>query len=199
MIHQMLDQFSEHWPHAANFEGTVRQLQNSIASLQGRIETIEQVSTQLESEKTAGDALSLAHGAAGDIEMMRQTRLSKLKGNAIEGDASPKTSFAEKERLATIEKKLAQMQENLDAFETNGQSHQPDNGVAEQDLRELRAKIDNLESEAKVIGPRVETHDALLQEGQKWLSKAQGEIKALILEAGKVKGRLEELEEEYLR
>ncbi|KAI7566227.1 hypothetical protein KC346_g21055, partial [Hortaea werneckii] len=98
-----------------------------------------------------------------------------------------------------IEKKLAQIQENLDAFETNGQFHQPDNGVVVQDLRELRAKIDSLESEAKVIGPRVETHDAALQEGQKRLGRAQDEIKALILEAGKVKGRLKELEEEYLR
>ncbi|KAI6869627.1 hypothetical protein KC338_g2508 [Hortaea werneckii] len=199
MIHQMLDQFSDHWPHAANFEETVRQLQNSIASLQERVKTIEQVSTQSRSEKTAENALSSAHGAASDVEMMRKATLSKLKGNAIEGDDSPETSDTEKERLAAIEKKLAQIQENMDAFETNGQSHQPDNGVVVQDLRELRAKIDNLESEAKVIGPRVETHDAALQEGQKRLGRAQDEIKALILEAGKVKGRLKELEEEYLR
>ncbi|KAI7282083.1 hypothetical protein KC345_g3710 [Hortaea werneckii] len=199
MVHQMLDQFSEHWPHAASFEGTVRQLQNMIASLQKRVETIEQMSTQSESEKIAENAFSSDHGAAGDIERTRKATLSKLKGNVIESDAAPERSDAEKERLATIENKLAQIHETLNAFETNASSHWPNNGVAEQDLRVLRAKIDNLESEAKVIGPRIETHDALLQEGQKRLSKAQGDIKALILEAGRVKGRLEELEEEYLR
>ncbi|KAI7190609.1 hypothetical protein KC363_g4284 [Hortaea werneckii] len=197
MIHQMLDQFSEHWPHAANYEAAVRQLQDLIASLEHRIKTVEQMST--ESNKSAENASTLARSAAGDIEKIREKALAGLKGNAIESDTSPETSVAEKERLTTIENELAKIQENLGAVETNGKSHRPDGGVAEQDLRELRAKIDNLESQAKIIGPRVENHDALLQEGQKWLSKAQGDIEALLVEAGRVKARLNNLEEEYLR
>ncbi|KAI6826229.1 hypothetical protein KC340_g6856 [Hortaea werneckii] len=197
MIHQMLDQFSEHWPHAANYEAAVRQLHDLIASLEHRIETVEQTST--ESNKSAENASTLARSAARDIERLREEALSRLKGNVDEGDASPETSVAEKERLKTIEKELAKIQENLGAVETNGKSHRPDGGVAEQGLRELRAKIDNLESQAKLIGPRVENHDALLQEGQKRLSKAQGDIEALLVEAGRVKARLNNLEEEYLR
>ncbi|KAI6934956.1 hypothetical protein KC355_g16016, partial [Hortaea werneckii] len=102
MVHQMLDQFSGHWPHAANYEATVHQLQDLITSLQHRAETVEQMST--ESKKTAENASSLAHGAAGDLERMKKETLSKLKGNATESDASPEISAAEKqafqERLA---------------------------------------------------------------------------------------------------
>lgn len=201
MVHQMLNQFSEHWPHAANYEATVHQLQDLIASLQHRAETVEQMST--ESKKTADNASSLAHGAAGDLERMKKETLSKLKGNVTESDGSPEISAAEKQafqvRLATIENKLAKIQENLNAVETNGKAHGSDNGVPEKDIRELRKRIDDLESEVQVNAPRVENHDSLLREGQKRLSKAQGDITALLMEAGRVKGRLKVLEEEYLR
>ncbi|GAB1743133.1 hypothetical protein NU219Hw_g8989t1 [Hortaea werneckii] len=201
MIHQMLDQFSEHWPHAANYEVAVRQLKDLTTSLRGRIETVEQMST--ESKKTAENASSLAHGAAGDIESIKRETLSKLKGKVTESDVSPEISAAERqafqERLATIENKLAKVQENLNAAETNGKAHGADNEVPEKDIRELRTRLEDLESEVKVNAPRVESHDAHLQEGQKRLSKAQGDITALLKEAGRVKGRLKELEEEYLR
>ncbi|KAI6888245.1 hypothetical protein KC334_g15290 [Hortaea werneckii] len=201
MVHQMLNQFSEHWPHAANYEATVHQLQDLIASLQHRAETVEQMST--ESKKTADNASSLAHGAAGDLERMKKETLSKLKGNVTESDGSPEISAAEKQafqvRLATIENKLAKIQENLNAVEKNGKAHGSDNGVPEKDIRELRKRIDDLESEVQVNAPRVENHDSLLREGQKRLSKAQGDITALLMEAGRVKGRLKVLEEEYLR
>ncbi|KAI6833022.1 hypothetical protein KC340_g5669 [Hortaea werneckii] len=201
MVHQMLGQFSEHWPHAANYEATVHQLQDLIASLQHRAETVEQMSA--ESKKTAENASSLAHGAAGDLERMKKETFSKLKGNATESGAFPEISAAERqafqERLATIESKLAKIQENLNAAETNGKTHGADNEVPEKDIRELRKRIDDLESEVQVNAPRIENHDSLLREGQKRLSKAQGDITALLMEAGKVKGRLKELEEEYLR
>ncbi|KAI7214736.1 hypothetical protein KC333_g5845 [Hortaea werneckii] len=201
MVHQMLDQFSGHWPHAANYEATVHQLQDLITSLQHRAETVEQMST--ESKKTAENASSLAHGAAGDLERMKKETLSKLKGNVTESDGSPEISAAEKqafqERLATIENKLAKVQENVNAAETNGKTHGADDEVPEKDIRELRKRIDNLESEVQENAPRVENHNSLLQEGQKRLSKAQGDITALLMEAGRVKGRLKELEEEYLR
>ncbi|RMY82975.1 hypothetical protein D0862_11842 [Hortaea werneckii] len=201
MIHQMLDQFSEHWPHAANYEVAVRQLKDLTTSLRRRIETVEQMST--ESKKTAENASSLAHGAAGDIESIKKETLSKLKGKVTESNASPEISAAERqafqERLATIENKLAKVQENLNAAETNGKARGADNEVPEKDIRELRTRLDDLESEVKVNAPRVESHEAHLQEGQKRLSKAQGDIAALLKEAGRVKGRLKELEEEYLR
>lgn len=201
MIHQMLNQFSEHWPHAANYEVAMRQLQDLIASLQRRIETVEQISS--ETKKTAENASSLAHGAAGDVEKIKKETLPKLKGNVTESEGSSKTNAAEtqafQERLVTIENKLAKVQDHLNAVETNGKAHGANNEVPEKDIQELRTRLDDLESEVKVNAPRVESHDAHLQEGQRRLSMAEGDILALLKEAGRVKGRLKELEEEYLR